>query len=293
MEKPSLNQSELPAGSTDNQSSLGAKLWQAACEEKYIPIGAGVALLLINRNRVIRTGISLAADLIPLERTPNMVKAGSISEASFANLVQTMRTEGITTADLAASVKPIQRIGVGTNSEVFSIDKLPEYVLRKPLKTPVATDKELVEVTDIFPGTNVGQPIAVTGNLQVLQRQHGEALKFAPFLGQYERTWALRRQTRMLANLPQESFDDFAQTLKQLNDRQLFFDPHGGNVILDKNRLKLGPIDLLPRYKPEMINSKRLFDATFFANPEARVWPYTRRVKNMINLAARKAGLPD
>lgn len=221
-----------------------------------------------------------------------MAKASGGLEASFAHLVEAMRTNGITTADLAASVKSTQRIGFGTKNEVFSINNLPEYVLRKPFNAPSTASKDLIEIRDIMPGTNVGQVLAETGTLQVLRRQPGEALKFPPFLGEYERSWDLRRQTRMLAKLPQESFDNLAQTLKKMNDRNLFFDGHGGNVVLDKSTLRLGPIDLVARSTPEMINSRRQLEDTFFLHNEARVWPYYERVKNMIDLASSRAGLP-
>lgn len=214
-----------------------------------------------------------------------------VEGVAFTHLVEQMRLNNLNADTILSSIKSGNYIACGTNNEVYRIDGLEGYLARKPLRSGVPRQGQLEKVADIFAGKNIGQPVARVGWIEVLIKQNGVSLAIPGSLLRDE-GYKLER-LRVLSSLPQKAFDDLAYSLIELNDRELFFDPVPGNLMIDEARAEIGLIDVIRCHSSFRNDMESLVAALLrqLATMEQR--PEYGQVLDKIKLAALRTGLPE
>lgn len=137
-------------------------------------------------------------------------------------------------------------LGEGTENIVYQIPNNDSFVLRVP-KTGFRGDN-LRLVDDEFEDINIGQTIATIGNSQVRKKQLGEPagvlFKDRVEKSGYENIFSYRKHVYQAAQMPQESYDELAKTLKLLNDKGYAFDMYNpNNILIDSKNKKFNIVD--------------------------------------------------
>ncbi len=145
----------------------------------------------------------------------------------------------------AATAKPIGR---GGNAVVYDIADT-DFVLRVPnaVKT---IDDSFTAVKDIVPGLSVGQAVFTNKDgVSVLRKQKGVPAGLAlPSKDTKADVLEYAEKVKLAASMPQSAFDDFAETLRKLNESDQMFDPSkSNNVLIDKDGGRFNVVDVNPK----------------------------------------------
>lgn len=162
---------------------------------------------------------------------------------------------------LLNSAVPQNFLGSGRCAKVYEIPNVKDFVVRiLHDTTPESFSKyEIKMVEDEFPNRNFGQKIADNGNgITILKRVLGKAQGFPNpsekdndnlFLVDHAR--AVLSQITEMANFPQESFEEFALKVKEINKSPKYIldclNPN--NLLVDKENKRFNIVDLSERAK--------------------------------------------
>ncbi len=176
-------------------------------------------------------------------------------------------------ADIKYSLSKENLLGKGFSNFVYKIDGNKDYVIRfkryeGDIQNLDFSDYEIIDVQDRDLKGNFGQPIAELRSkdktkpiLQILKRQKGITNGNPPTTAIYHENGDLRQDElpyeaierkkhyshclRILANLPQESYDKLVRELSQIGNLGYRFDYYNpNNFMLDENNSQINIIDL-------------------------------------------------
>lgn len=193
-----------------------------------------------------------------LRRESNGVPApgaasAEVNQSTYANLVNSE----VSSKDILASINPSNKLGEGYANAVYRMNGNDDFVLRLPKEPGLIPNERLTNVHDYWPEGNVGQPIARMGNVEVLKKVDGRAIKEAP---RQEEMGGLRnvisrqspqarhaRQERVIAGMPQSAYDNFASDLVELSKRGRYFDSvNPGNVLISDQKFSIVDVGSTP-----------------------------------------------
>ena len=150
-------------------------------------------------------------------------------------------------------------LGSGRCAKVYEIPNVKDFVVRILHNTePESILKhEIKMVQDEFPNHNFGQKIADNGNgVTILKRVLGSAQGFPNprdndkmFLVDHAR--AVLNQIAEMSKFPQESFDNFALTVKEVNksSKYIMDSLNPNNLLIDNENKRFNIVDLSERGK--------------------------------------------
>lgn len=172
-------------------------------------------------------------------------------------------------------------LGKGGNGTVFKIPHNDDFVIKVPngILNKISTGqdstlevpKSINLIKDNFANYNVGQPVAEIGKLQILKKQEGIAHSVPHGImrrGGIEADKNYINSLKTLAEFPQSSFDEVAETFAMLNKQGYAFDPSKpGNFLIDAKNKKINLVDLNPTKTPHNALSYMLIpmiDTSYF-----------------------------
>ena len=137
------------------------------------------------------------------------------------------------------------------------INNLPDYLRDHPQKVfsfaqeKINPEHEIYKCLNNFEGRNFGEPVAtIKGEIKdevwILKKVDGEeicidkAVKNKEDLKEIVQKMALRYQ--QLADMPQETYDKYAQDIKYINKKGFCLDPSSTNILIKDNKFNI--IDL-------------------------------------------------
>lgn len=139
-------------------------------------------------------------------------------------------------------------IGEGGNARVYAIDDTSVVRVPKYTKGDIKDDFKPVEHPLTKLGIKVGQATAENSQgVQILQRQRGiEAGLATPRLVPEElRDATYEKSVLLAAGMPDEAYDEFANTLKALDEAGYQFDPSkSSNILIDEDAGKFNLVDV-------------------------------------------------
>lgn len=135
-------------------------------------------------------------------------------------------------------------IGQGGHARVYKIPikGFEDFVLKK--ERTAYNVGSLSQVVDDFPTQNFGQPVAELGKgFSILKKVPGKSLEKHQALGYNDVEEVTNNYYKILAGLPQDSYDGLISQIKVANGKGYKFDQgSSGNIMLNKNKLSI--IDL-------------------------------------------------
>ncbi len=195
-------------------------------------------------------------------------------------------------------------LGEGTENIVFALPNSDLFAFRKPLSG--INGHELREIKDEFPNLNLGQAIAKVGNATIIKLQNGveSGIPYADRIkaSGLENTFTYRKHLSRVNQMPQEAYDELAETFAKLNQKEYSFDLYNpNNILIDVDKKKFNIVDDLKEiYDEKEYNTFAsitipLFDTWFvrslsFTDDYLTVW---QKMIEKSMIASKKAGLPE
>lgn len=161
-------------------------------------------------------------------------------------------------------------LGEGGHAKVYKIPikGFEEFVLKK--ERVAYNVGSLGRVVDDFPNQNFGQPVAELGEgFSILKKVHGESLDKYQALGYNDVEEVTNKYYKMLAEVPQESYDGLVSQIKTVNENGYRFDPgSSGNIMINNDKFQI--IDLYKCKRKNMMGDALypFFYKLIYTNPE-------------------------
>ncbi len=162
---------------------------------------------------------------------------------------------------LLNSAVPKNFLGSGRCAKVYEIPNVKDFVVRilHNTKPESFSRHEIKMVEDEFPNHNFGQKIADNGHgITILKRVLGQSQGFSN-PGEKDNNGALRiehaqtvlNQIADMAKFPQESFNEFALKIKEINKSSKYILDclNANNLLVDKENQQFNIVDLSERQK--------------------------------------------
>lgn len=161
------------------------------------------------------------------------------------DFIELFKTLGKSEKDFLNACLKSTKLGSGQEGSVYRIPfkNFKKYVLKVIEGFDFSSVEPIEKMTDDFPDNNFGQPIAKLGEkVLILRKLEGKTLSsLIPESPSYSHN--LEQKTvdyyKMMASMPQESFDDYVKDITTLNKKNRSLDPNSGNIILKDKKFQI------------------------------------------------------